>query len=221
MRKKRFFPLPCVVIMLTIAAVFCRTPSAPAGTIQENITTSTYIDSRINTQNMSTSKIKLTVNALGTGSNDGSLTRGLFSLPTDLESIPAADIVSATIYFYNYGIQPPNYTQPNPPAYTMPDVVLHPLTQGFSLTGATWNSPDKTVGSPWSTAWTIPSSPGGAGGPYEASVSASAVDLKTGGLPTANNWSCFDVTSLWSDPDFLTNGVVMMFANEVVPADPN
>ena len=47
------------------------------------------------------------------------------------------------------------------------------------------------------------------------------MDLNTGGKSTANNWSYFDVTSLWSDPDFLTNGVVMMFANEIVPADPN
>ena len=219
MRKMRFFPLPCVVMVLTVAAVLCRMPSAPADVIQENITSTTYMDSRNNTTNYSTTKIKLVANALGTGSNDGSLTRGLLSLPTDLESIPAADVVSAKIYFYNYGISPPTYTQPNPPSYTMPDVVLHPLTQGFSYNTATWNS--SATGTAWSTAWTTPYSPGGVNGPFEASVTATAVDLTSGGKSTANNWSYFDVTSLWSDPDFLNNGVVMMFSNEIVPLDPN
>jgi hypothetical protein len=221
MRKKRFFSLPCVVVVLTTATVFCHTPDVPASVLPtggEYITSTTYMDSRYNTQNMSGSKIKLTVNGIGTGSNDGSLTRALFSLPTDLESIPAANVVSAKIYFYNYGVTLPNYgADSNPPAFTMPDVVLHPLTQGFSYTGATWNSPDKTVGTAWSVPWTTPSSPSGTGGPFEASVSVAAVDVNTGGKPTANNWSYFDVTSLWGDSDFLQNGVVMMFSNEVVP----
>jgi hypothetical protein len=206
-------------MVLTTAAVFCQAPGVLADPIQENITATTYIDSRNNTQNMSTSKIKLVANALGTGSNDGSITRGLFSLPSDLASIPASEIASAKIYFYNYGISPPNYSQPNPPAYTTPDVVLHPLTQSFTYNTATWNS--SATGSAWSTPWTTPSSPGGVGGPFESSVSATAVDLTTGGKSTANNWSYFDVTALWSDADFLNNGVVMMFSNEVVPTDPN
>jgi hypothetical protein len=206
-------------MVLTTAAVFCQTSGVLANPIQENITATTYIDSRNNTQNMSTSKIKLVANALGTGSNDGSITRGLLSLPADLESIPASEIASAKIYFYNYGISPPNYSQPNPPAYTMPDVVLHPLTQSFTYTTATWNS--AANGTAWSTPWTTPYSSGGVSGPFESSVSATAVDVNTGGKSTANNWSYFDVTSLWSDPDFLKNGVVMMFSNEVVPLDPN
>lgn len=219
MRKKRFTRLPCLVMVLATAAVFCRTPGVLADPIQENITATTYIDSRNNTSNYSTSKIKLVANALGTGSNDGSITRGLFSLPRDLAGIPAADIASAKIYFYNYGISPPNYTQPNPPAYTVPDVVLHPLTQGFTYNTATWNS--SAGGTAWSTPWGTPYGSGGVSGPFESSVSVTAVDLNTGGKSTANNWSYFNVTSLWSDPDFLNNGVVMMFSNEVVPADPN
>jgi hypothetical protein len=209
-------------MVLTTAAVFCRTPGVPADPIppiQENITATTYMDSRNNTNNYSTSKIKLVANANGTGSNDGSITRGLFRLPTDLDGIPASEIASAKIYFYNYGISPPNYTQPNPPSYTVPDVVLHPLTQSFTYNTATWNN--SATGTPWSTPWTTPYSSGGVSGPFEPSVSVTAVDLTSGGKSTANNWSYFDVTSLWSDPDFLTNGVVMMFSNEVVPLDPN
>ena len=219
MRKKRFFSLPCAVMVLITATVFGQAPCARADTITDSITATTYMDSRNNTSNYSTSKIKLVANALGTGSNDGSVTRGLFSLPTALESIPAADVVSATIYFYNYGISPPNYSVPGQPAYTVPDVVLHPLTQSFSVSTATWNS--SSSGTPWSTPWTTPSSPSGVSGPFESSVSATAVDTTNGGLPAANDWSSFNVTSMWSDPNFLTNGVVMMLANEVVPTDPN
>ena len=130
--RKKFVPLRDVVMLVATAAIFSPTPSVLAGQLpNEYITATTYIDSRNNTSNYSASKIKLVANALGIGSNDGSITRGLFSLPTDLDSIPAAEVASAKIYFYNYGISPPNYTQPNPPAYAVPDVVLHPLTQGF------------------------------------------------------------------------------------------
>ena len=61
----------------------------------------------------------------------------------------------------------------------MPDVVLHPLTQGFSYNTATWNS--SATGTAWSTAWTTPYNPGGVNGPFEASVTATAVDLTSGG----------------------------------------
>ena len=145
--------------------------------------------------------------------------RGDFSaLPADLASIPAADVVSAQIFFYNYGMSPPTYTQPNPPAYTVPDVVVYPLTQGFSKSTATWNS--SATGTAWSTPWATPYSPGGVSGPFDSSLSAAAVAVG-GGMPAANSWSYFDVTSLWGNSDFLDNGAVMMFANEVVPVDPN
>ena len=94
----------------------CFVPDAkwPADVIQENITSTTYMDSRNNTTNYSTTKIKLVANALGTGSNDGLLTAGTLRLPTHLESIPAADVVSAKIYFYNYGILRRRTLSPTP-----------------------------------------------------------------------------------------------------------
>jgi hypothetical protein len=215
---KGFNSLPCVFAVLAAVPVLYRTPAAPAEEIQENITSTTYIDSRNTTSNMSAAKIKLVANALGTGSNDGSITRALIGVPADLAGIPAAEVKSARIYFYNYGITSPTYSEPNPPAFTMPDVVLYPLTEAFSYASATWNS--SASGTSWSTPWATPYSSGGVSGPFDTSVHADAVGV-AGGLPTANSWSYFDVTSLWGNSNFLANGAVMMFANEVVPADPN
>jgi hypothetical protein len=92
------------------------------------------------------------------------------------------------------------------------------VTDDFSFSTATWAS--SSTGNTWSTPWTTPYT-GGVGGPFDATLTATAVDVLSGGKPTANNWSYFDVTSMWSSSNFLNNGVVMMFANEIVPTDPN
>jgi hypothetical protein len=221
MMRKRIVPYAGAVLLATIAAVHWCASGVRADQIQEGVTSATYIDSRNNTSNYATSKtyVKLCANANGTGSNDGSITRGLFSLPADLQSIPAADVVSAKIYFFDNWYQPPSYS--NGSASYATNVVLYPLTQGFSLNTVTWNS--AATGSSWTTAWGTPYA-GGVSGPFESSVGTTAAYYDTpGGNPvTASgwDWACFDVTSLWSDSSFLSNGAVVMLSNEVVPLDP-
>lgn len=102
-------------------------------------------------------------------------TRTLFMLPADLWTNDPTQIVRATVSFYtwsdNTGAQ---------------DVHLHPLTQAFAETGATWNTYDG------SNAWLA------AGGDYDAGASALAVKGTPGVYGNDPNGKFFtwDVTPL-------------------------
>jgi hypothetical protein len=224
MMRKRIVPYAGAVLLATVAAVDWCAPPVRADVLTYPITSATFIDSRNNTTNYLTAKnyVKMVANALGTGSNDGSVTRGLFSLPADLQSIPAADVVSAQIYFFDNWLQPPTYGNSSGVSYTT-NVVLHPLTQSFSASSVTWNSP--ATGSTWNTSWGPVASAGNLTGPFESSVTATASYYDAPGgnpvTPSGWDWACFDVTSLWSDSNLLDNGAVVMLSNEIVPLDPS
>ena len=98
---------------------------------------------------MSTSKIKLVANALGTGSNDGSVTQRFSphrsGERSTSEIASAKSLVTTTVYPRRITVSP---THRLIPCRTW---VLHPLTQSFTYNTATWNA--AASGTAWSTPW--------------------------------------------------------------------
>lgn len=124
-------------------------PSWAAIVQQYPILTDVYIDSQSPMSNLGSSgSVKVVVNG-----NDGSLTRGLFSLPEEIGLIPTEDVISVKVWFWTFQNNTGDRT-----------VLLHPLTSAFSEGGATWNSSDGT--NIWLTS----------GGDHDAAVSVQAVE---------------------------------------------
>ncbi|NLX12254.1 MAG: DNRLRE domain-containing protein [Phycisphaerales bacterium] len=135
--------------MLMVYCVLVPVPSWAALVQQYPIVTDTYIDSQSPTSNFgSNGSVRVVVNG-----NDGSLTRGLFSLPADIWLIPAENVVSVKVWFWTFMNNTGDRT-----------VLLHPLTGAFAEEGTTWNSSDG------SNPWLMP------GGDYDTSVSVQAVE---------------------------------------------
>jgi len=135
--------------MLIVYCMLVPVPSWAMIVRQYPIVTDTYIDSQSPTSNFGSSgSVKVVVNG-----DDGSLTRGLYSLPADIWLIPAEDVISVKIWFWTFMNNTGDRT-----------VLLHPLTGPFSEGGATWNSADGV--NPWLTP----------GGDYDTATSVQAVE---------------------------------------------
>ena len=130
-------------IMLGIAFLV---PAAQAQTFVTNITTTTYIDSRVSNQTNNYGRAH-TVKALidNNVTSDGSVCRGLFQLPPQLWTYSPDQIVSAKVIFYVW--------QDNTGSR---NVWLYPLTRSFAqgtsygsspADGATWLTYDGA--NPW------------------------------------------------------------------------
>ena len=118
-------------------------PTVLAQTIVTNITTTTYIDSRVSNHPLNYGQAH-TVKALinNNVTSDGSLCRGLFQLPPQIWTYPPEQILSATVVFYVW--QDNTGTR---------NVTLYPLTRSFvegtgygtsPADGATWLTYDGT-----------------------------------------------------------------------------
>jgi hypothetical protein len=148
-------------LQIVLAATLL-TPTLHAQTFVTNITTTTYIDSRVSNQTNNygyahTVKVVIDNNV----TSDGSICRGLFQFPPQLWSYAPSDVVSASVSFYVW--------QDNTGSR---NVTLYPLTRSFvegtgtgtyPPDGATWLTYDGT------NAWTNP------GGDFDTNYSAIAV----------------------------------------------
>jgi len=137
-------------------------PTVQAQTFVTNITTTTYLDSRVSNQTNNyghahTVKVVIDNNV----TSDGSICRGLFQFPPQLWTYSPGDIVSASVSFY---VWQDNTADRN--------VTLFPLTRSFVQgtgngtyppDGATWFTYDGT------NAWTNP------GGDFDPNSSVIAV----------------------------------------------
>ena len=124
-------------------------PTAQALTLVTNITTTTYIDSRVSNQSLNyghAHTVKVVINNNVT--SDGSVCRGLFQLPAQVWTYSPDQIASAKVTFY---VWQDNTTNRN--------VTLYPLTRSFVQgtgygtyppDGATWLTYDGT------NSWTNP-----------------------------------------------------------------
>jgi hypothetical protein len=152
----------CFQTSLIVLGIAFLVPSAQAQTFVTNITTTTYIDSRVSNQTNNygqahTVKVVIDNNV----TSDGSMCRGLFQFPPQLWSYSPGDIVSASVSFY---VWQDNTTNRN--------VTLYPLTRSFVQgtgygtyppDGATWFTYDGT------NSWTNP------GGDFDTNYSVIAV----------------------------------------------
>ena len=111
----------CLKALPTILAIALLVPSAHAQTFVTNITTTTYLDSRVSNQTNNYGEAH-TVKALidSNVTSDGSISRGLFQFPPQLWSYSPGDIVSASVSFY---VWRDNTTNRN--------VSIYPLTRSF------------------------------------------------------------------------------------------
>ncbi len=118
-----------VAALLFVALVCTAGGRAPAQTVTETffLDTDAAIDSRTPTTNYGgSSTAKVVVNG-----DDGSVVRVLLGIPSDVWSIPKAQIDSATLHFYTWQDSTGDRT-----------VNLHPLTTGFVESAATWETYD-------------------------------------------------------------------------------
>ena len=168
------------------------------------ITVENYIDSYNSTTVYNTfagsgGSMKLVVNGSNTTPAKAySVTRGLIQLPTAATSIPAADVIDATIY-----LDLTQDTGANP--YDSAEAVnLYPLTQSFNPTTATWNTTGGGVFESTGVAW----NPGPS--------SSGALQDASKANPVLCSW---DVTSLWSDSNLLTNGAIFKYNEPAAEAD--
>ena len=164
------------------------------------ITVENYIDQGNPNSNYQ-SLMSLNVNGSNDGKYSNTVTRALIQLPTAaltaLSSTPAADVTDATV---NLDLTAQTgLTNPTSPAQ---GISLYPLTQGFNTTTVTWNN-----------------SGGGAfesTGPFWSPGSGALSPSKTS--PVLCSW---DITSLLSDSNLLSNGAILMFdeslAQTIVP----
>jgi hypothetical protein len=161
-------------------------PSAQAQTIVTNITTTTYLDSRISNQTNNYGQadtVKVLVDNNVT--SDGSMCRGLFQLPAQLWTYSPDQIVSAQVVFYVW--------QDNTGSR---NVTLYPLTRSFVQgtgdgtyppDGATWLTYDGT------NLWTNP------GGDFDSDYSV--VGVKGPILSDENDrFFSWDITALLQNP---------------------
>jgi hypothetical protein len=136
--------------LATVAGILAWAALAQASPVTQTfpIDVDTYLDSQSPTVNYGLSgTTKVVVNG-----NDGSLTRGLFQVPTAAWAIPASDPISAKVWFWTFK---DNTGSRN--------VRLEPLTRPFSETGATWQTADGV------TSWTS------LGGDFDAATGVDAV----------------------------------------------
>ncbi len=171
--------LKTVPIMLGIAFLGS---TAQAQTFVTNITTTTYLDSRVSNQTNNygeahTVKVLIDNNV----TSDGSICRGLFQFPPQIWTYSPSDIVSASVSFYVW--------QDNTGTL---NVTLYPLTRSFVQgtgygtyppDGATWLTYDGV--NPWTN-------PGG-----DLDPSCSAVGVKGPILSDENDrFFTWDITAL-------------------------
>jgi hypothetical protein len=174
-----------MVMGMVVAAAGTAARGQPA-TERFAIDVDTQLDSQRPTTNFgSSTTAKVVVNG-----TDGSLARSVFQLPDAIWSIPADQIASAQVWFYTWSNQTGDRT-----------VDLHPLTQSFTESGATWLTYDGTG------SWTTP------GGDYVGALSVGAVE--------SSNWFSWDLTSLWANTDLRAHGAVLKMNDESNPGSGN
>ena len=179
----------CLLVSAAAACLGLSEAVARADTITDySITNDTYVDARSANQNInySTSTVdKVVVNA--TTPSDPA--RTLLAIPAAVWS--NAGVTSAKLVFTLYGIS------------GAPDVWLYPLTQGFTLSGATWNKYNGSIG------WATP------GGDYEA---ANGIEGTYDSGQGTYTFDLFSNSSVWNDANLRANGAVLKMASEAMPA---
>lgn len=178
-----------------LSSSFFGQAQANPNTITLTINTDTYIDSRDPTYNFGVSTTaKVVVNGI-----DGSLTRTLFELPSEIWSISEGQLISAKVWFYVWWDQTGNRT-----------VRLHPLTGKLvegtgdgtsSGDGATWGTSNGTDG------WT------NSGGDYDPNTFVDAVE--------SANWFSWDIAAFWNNPSLRSFGAILRMNDESDPGYPN
>ncbi len=159
-----------------------------ADTMTYACTSTTYIDSYYNNQNLGGgTTMKNVVNAPSHNAEGSSVTRSLLALPP-IPATPAGDVItSVTLNLY--------CTQYNTNGDTATNwsMVAYPLKRGFvqgngnssngyNANGATWFTYDGT------SDWTTP------GGDFDSSVSVVA-----SATPVISQWTSFNLTSIWTN----------------------
>jgi hypothetical protein len=191
MRKTRQ-PLLCCLSVLCVLVVFGNVPAAYAE-LEIPLDRDSYIDQWSPTGVFSgTSATQLIVNGPNNGTKSLTVTRGLIhaALPT----IPDGEtLVSATLWANMYGERGPGV-----------GVRLYPLADPWT-NDATWNTYDGAH------SWTA-----GTGGTFN--TGGDYVDLaKTTAVPdghAAGTWFECDITSLWNNADFRSNGGILLLNPE-------
>ena len=183
MRKTRLplWPIGAVACLVALA-VYC--PVAAAAD-KYYVTDDTYIDSTHVLTNYGTANgLKVFVN-----STTPNPTHALIQVPGALDGIPAGNLGDVKLWVDNYGGT--SLTRA---------IELHPLTAGFTETGATWNTYDGTNN------WTTP------GGDY----AADHVDVAA---PDHDSWYAFDITAMLQGADrddLLNHGLLLKIYNDTV-----
>ena len=217
--RKTFLPLTCIVRWaLAAVASIGLASTARADTIDIPLTSTTYIDSDYDTQNLGGgTSMKNVVNSPthGTGTAEASsVTRSLLALPAI--TVPSQDtgdvITSVTLNLYCYQYSPPSG---GTTAFSM---VAYPLERGFVQGSCTSSNQNLTPGATWLTydgthPWATP------GGDFDSSVSVMA-----GAMPVIGAWTTFDLTNVWNNPSLAPQKREMQnYGVEltVSPEDPN
>ena len=173
----------CLQAALVVLGIAFLGLSAQAQTFVTNITTTTYLDSRVSNQANNYGEAH-TVKALidSDVTSDGSICRGLFQFPPQLWSYSPGDIVSASVSFYVW--QDNTGTR---------NVTLYPLTRRFVQgtgygtyppNGATWLTYDGT------NSWTNP------GGDFDPGCSVVGVKEPVLDPDENNRFFSWDITAL-------------------------
>lgn len=179
----------CLLVSASAACLGLFEAAARADIVTDYaITNDTYIDSRSTNQNnnYSTSTVdKVVVNA--TTPSDPA--RTLLTIPAAVWSDAGATSAKLVLTLYS--------------SSGTPDVWLYPLTQGFTLSGATWNKYDGS--NSWATS----------GGDYEAAKGVEGTYDSDQGTYT---FDLFSNSSVWNDANLRTNGAILKMGSETMPA---
>ena len=169
MRTMKYMRLMCGLAVLVAG-------SAEGTVLNYPVTTDTYLDSQSPTVNFgAATTVKVLIN-----SSDGSICRGLFTLPPEIGSLEPAKVAKVVVCFYVFSDQTAGRT-----------ITLFPLTRAFSegtgaADGATWLTYDGV------NAWT------NTGGDFDTGHGVI-------GRRGANGYFRWDITALLEDGAIRTN----------------
>lgn len=181
MSTAKYWIIACMVVAQAVTSAVLAN-----NTYTYQITTDTYLDSSVPTENFGLSgSDKVVINST-------SACRTLFDLPTNLSSYSPSDIESAVVSFYVWSDSTSTY-----------NVSLFPLTRAFGE--GTWNGkgspPAQANGATWNTydgtnSWTT------AGGDLDSANSVVGIKGTLGVNPNDSNGRFFtwDITSLLTNP---------------------
>jgi hypothetical protein len=197
MRKTRQ-PLLCCLSVLCVLVVLGNVPAARAEVLDVPLDRDSYVDQWSPTQGYpGNTTVQLIVDGPGQGDPTKSLTvtRGL--VHATLPTIPDGEVlVSAKLWMNLYGERGPGV-----------GVRLYPLSDPWTA-NATWNTYDGT------NSWTA-----GGGGTFNPSGDYADM-VKTTSAPDghpAGTWCEWDVTGLWNNANFRSNGAILLLNPESCP----